>query len=271
LDRIRIKDLEIYSYHGVNIQEKEMGQRFVISLDIFFDLRKAGKSDNIADTVNYTQLCYDVESEFNREKLDLIETAAENVAEYVLKNYGLIERISVEIKKPWAPIGKPLDYASVKIERGWHTAYVAVGSNLGDKHKHIREAIDIISNDSECRVTKVSAMYETKPVGFVDQDDFLNGAFEVRTLLTPHELMDKLLETEKILKRERIIHWGPRTIDLDIIFYDDLISCDDKVILPHPRMEERLFVLKPLCDIAPYYIHPVLKKRVIDLYEEQNI
>ena len=118
MDRIRIKDLEIYSYHGVNIQEKEMGQRFVISLDIFFDLRKAGKSDNIADTVNYTQLCYDVESEFNREKLDLIETAAENVAEYVLKNYGLIERISVEIKKPWAPIGKPLDYASVKIERG---------------------------------------------------------------------------------------------------------------------------------------------------------
>jgi dihydroneopterin aldolase/2-amino-4-hydroxy-6-hydroxymethyldihydropteridine diphosphokinase len=271
LDRIRIKDLEIYSYHGINIQEKEMGQRFILSLDIFLDFRKAGKSDIITDTVNYAQLCYDVENEFNREKYDLIETAAEKVAEYVLKNYDLINNITVEIKKPWAPIGKPLDYASVKIERGWHTAYVAVGSNLGDKHKNIREAIDIINGSSDCRVIKESTLFETKPVGFIEQDDFLNGAFEVRTLLTPHELMDKLMETEKTLKRERIIHWGPRTIDLDIIFYDDLISSDDKVILPHPRMEERLFVLKPMCEIAPYFIHPVLRKRVIDLCEGQNV
>jgi len=270
LDRIRVKDLEIYSYHGVNIQEKEMGQRFILSIDIFLDLRRAGKSDNLLDTVNYAQLCYDVENEFNREKLDLIETAAEKVAAYVLKNYKPVEKIIVEIKKPWAPIGKPLEYASVKIERGWHTAYIAVGSNLGDKHKNIRDAIDIINASSECCVTKISSLYETKPVGFVEQDDFLNGAFEIRTLMTPHELMDKLLETEKLLKRERIIHWGPRTIDLDIIFYDDLIIWDEKVILPHPRMEERLFVLKPMCDIAPYLIHPVLKKRVVDLYEEQN-
>jgi dihydroneopterin aldolase / 2-amino-4-hydroxy-6-hydroxymethyldihydropteridine diphosphokinase len=271
LDRIRIKDFEIYGYHGVNIQEKEMGQRFIVSIDVFMDLRKAGKSDSILETVNYAQLCYDVENEFKRKKLDLIETAAENVASYVLKNYELVERIIVEIKKPWAPIGKPLDYASVQIERSWHTAYIAVGSNMGDKQKNINDAIDIINNDSECRVTKVSNMYETKPVGFVEQDDFLNGAFEIRTLFTPHELMDKLFETEKVLKRERVIHWGPRTIDLDIIFYDSLISCDDKVILPHPRMQERLFVLKPLCDIAPYFMHPILKKRVIDLYEEQNI
>ncbi|HEY5575292.1 MAG TPA: dihydroneopterin aldolase, partial [Clostridiaceae bacterium] len=90
MDRIRIKDLEIYSYHGVNIQEKEMGQRFIVSMDVFMDLRKAGKSDNISETVNYAQLCYDTENEFNREKLDLIETAAENVASYVLKNYDLI-------------------------------------------------------------------------------------------------------------------------------------------------------------------------------------
>ncbi len=270
MDRIRIKELQIYSYHGVNTQEKEMGQRFVVSLDIFLDLRKAGVSDNLMDTVNYAQLCYDVEKEFNSEKLDLIEAAAEKVAAFVLKNYETVEKVVVEIKKPWAPIGKPLEYASVKLERSWHTAYVAVGSNMGDKHKNIRDAIGIIDESPDCRVVKVSSMYETKPVGFVEQEDFLNGAFEVKTLLTPHELMDKLLETEKVLKRERVIRWGPRTIDLDIIFYDDLISYDDKVILPHPRMEERLFVLKPLCDIAPYFIHPVLKKRIVDIYEEQG-
>lgn len=271
MDRIRIRDLQIYSYHGVNTQEKEMGQRFVVSLDIFLDLRKAGTSDNLTDTVNYAQLCYDVEKVFNSEKLDLIEAAAEKVAAYVLKNYELVGKVTVEIKKPWAPIGKPLEYASVKIERSWHTAYVAVGSNMGDRHKNIRDALDIINVSSDCRVTKVSSMHETKPVGYLDQEDFLNGAIEVKTLLTPHELMDKLLETENVLKRERVIRWGPRTIDLDIIFYDDLISYDDKIILPHPRMEERLFVLKPLSEIAPYFIHPVFKKRVIDLFEEQNL
>lgn len=271
MDRIRIRDLQIYSYHGVNTQEKEMGQRFIVSIDIFLDLRKAGVSDNLINTVNYAQLCYDVEKEFNSEKLDLIEAAAEKVAAFVLKNYGQVEKVIVEIKKPWAPIGKPLEYASVKIDRSWHTAYIAVGSNMGDKHKNIRDAIDMLNASSDCRVTKVSSMYETKPVGYLDQEDFLNGALEVKTLLTPHELMDKLLETEKALGRERVIHWGPRTIDLDIIFYDDLISYDDKVILPHPRMEERIFVLKPMCDVAPYFIHPVFKKRVIDLYEEQNL
>jgi len=271
MDRIRIRDLQIYSYHGVNTQEKEMGQRFVVSIDIFLDLRKAGVSDNLTDTVNYAQLCYDVEKVFNSEKLDLIEAAAEKVADFVLKNYESVEKVAVEIKKPWAPIGKPLEYASVKIERSWHTVYVAVGSNIGDKHKNIRDAIDIINASSSCRITKVSNMYETKPVGFVEQEDFLNGAIEVKTLFTPHAMMDMLLETEKILKRERVIRWGPRTIDLDIIFYDELISYDDKVILPHPRMEDRLFVLKPMCDIAPYFIHPVLKKRLIDLFEEQNI
>jgi dihydroneopterin aldolase/2-amino-4-hydroxy-6-hydroxymethyldihydropteridine diphosphokinase len=271
MDRIRIKDLQIYSYHGVNTQEKEMGQRFIVSLDIFLDLRKAGLSDNLLDTVNYAQLCYDVEKEFNSEKLDLIEAAAEKVAACILSNYERVEKVIVEIKKPWAPIGKPLEYASVKIERSWHTAYVAVGSNIGDKHKNVRDAVEMLNASSECRVTKVSSMYETKPVGYLDQEDFLNGAIEVKTLLTPDELMDVLFETENALGRERVIRWGPRTIDLDIIFYDDLISYDEKVILPHPRMEERLFVLKPLRDIAPYYIHPVLKKRVTDLCEELDL
>ncbi|HAG42201.1 MAG TPA: 2-amino-4-hydroxy-6-hydroxymethyldihydropteridine diphosphokinase, partial [Clostridium sp.] len=92
-----------------------------------------------------------------------------------------------------------------------------------------------------------------------------NTAIEIKTLLNPKNLMKFLLEVEKSLKRERIIKWGPRTLDLDVIFYDDLISSDEEIIIPHPRMEERLFVLNPLCDIASYKLHPILNKRIIDI------
>jgi len=270
MDRIRIKNLQVYGFHGVNFQEKDMGQMFYISIDVFLDIRKAGIKDNIDDTVNYAQLCMDVEKEFNREKYDLIEKAAEELAKFVLINYDLVDRIIVEIRKPWAPIGKSLNYASVKIDRSWHTAFIALGSNLGDKNDNLNKAIDLIKKSDGCNVVKVSNFYDTKPVGFLDQQDFLNGALELKTLLTPEELIDKLMEIEKVLKRERIFKWGPRTIDLDIIFYDDLISYDEKIILPHPRMQDRLFVLKPLCDIAPYFLHPVLNKRIIELLDCQE-
>jgi dihydroneopterin aldolase/2-amino-4-hydroxy-6-hydroxymethyldihydropteridine diphosphokinase len=268
MDRIRIKDLQVYGFHGVNFQEKDMGQMFYISLDVFLDIRKAATHDSINDTVSYAQLSVDVEKEFNRKKYDLIEKAAEELAKFVLINYDSVDRIIVEVKKPWAPIGKSLDYASVQIDRCWHTAFIAIGSNLGDKNDNLLKAIDLLKKPDVCKVVKVSNFYDTKPVGFLDQEDFLNGALELKTLLTPEELMDKLLEIEKELKRERMFKWGPRTIDLDIIFYDDLISYDEKIILPHPRMQERIFVLKPLCDIAPYYLHPVLKRRIIELLED---
>lgn len=268
MDKIRISDLQVYGFHGVNSQEKDMGQMFYISLDVFIDMRKAGISDSINDTVNYAQLCLDIEKEFNREKYDLIEKAAEKLAKFILINYSLVERIIIEIKKPWAPIGKSLNYASVLLERSWHKAFIALGSNLGNKKDNLMNAIELLNKSDGCKVINVSNFYETKPVGYLDQEDFLNGAVELKTLLTPEELMDRLMNIEKELKRERVIKWGPRTIDLDIIYFDDLISYDEKVILPHPRMQDRLFVLKPLSDIAPYYFHPILKQRTIDLIKK---
>jgi dihydroneopterin aldolase/2-amino-4-hydroxy-6-hydroxymethyldihydropteridine pyrophosphokinase len=265
MDRIYIKDLEVYGFHGVNQQEKDMGQRFLISLELFLSLAEAGESDDLSKTVSYAQVCVDVEEEFKKEKYDLIEKAAEKLAEFILTTYELVNRVKVKIKKPWAPIGKPLDHVSVKIDRGWHTAYVAIGSNMGDKEENLNSAVDLINSSAFNKVMKVSKFYETKPVGYLEQDNFLNGALEVKTLLSPRKLMQFLLEKEEDLKRERIIKWGPRTIDLDILLYDDLITSEEEIIIPHPRMHERLFVLKPLSDIAPYIIHPILNKRVIEL------
>lgn len=268
MDKIYVKELEVYGFHGVNIEEKKLGQRFLISLEMDLELRKAGLSDNLNDTVNYAEICYKVEDIFLLNKYDLIEKAAEEVAKAVLINFDKINKIKVLLKKPWAPIGKPLDYAAIEIERRWHTVFISTGSNMGEKKKNIEDAIDILNRREDCRVGKISQYYETKPVGYLEQDNFVNGAFQLKTLLEPKELMNVLLNIEKELKRERVIRYGPRTLDLDIIFYDNLVTDDAEMIIPHPRAHQRQFVMKPLSDIAPYYVHPLLNKRLIEISEE---
>ncbi len=268
MDKIYIKDLEVYAFHGVNQQEKDMGQKFLISLELFFDLREAGESDDLTKTVSYAEICSVICEEFKKNKYDLIEKAAEETASFILLKYPRIEGIKVLIKKPWAPIGKALDYVAVEVERFWHTAYIAMGSNLGDKEQNLNGAIDKINALNTTKVSKRSNLYETKPVGYADQDNFLNAALEIKTLLTPQQLIKELLKIESELKRERTIKWGPRTIDLDVLLYDNIVTCTEEIIIPHPRMQDRMFVLKPLSDIAPYVVHPILNKRIVTLIEE---
>lgn len=267
MDKIHIKDLEVYAFHGVNKEEKNMGQRFLISLELSLDLRAAGISDDLTKTVNYAELCINIEKEFTKKKFDLIEAAGEALANYILLNYDSVASVKVLLKKPWAPIGKPIDYAAIEIERGWHKVFIALGTNMGDKEQNIKEALGELDSDI-CKIVKVSNKYITKPVGYTNQEDFLNCCAELKTVLTPEELIRLLLNIEKTLKRERTIQWGPRTIDLDVLLYDNLTTFSEEIIIPHPRMHERLFVLKPLSDIAPYIIHPILKKRIIDLEME---
>lgn len=267
MDKIYVEDLEVYAYHGVYSEEKKLGQQFLISMELSLSLRAAAKGGDLDKSVNYGELCHRVEEEFKKDKYDLIETAAENIAEFILLSYPIVESVKVKVKKPWAPIGRPLKYAAVEVERFWHKAYIALGSNMGDKNKNLEEAIDKI-NTGKTIVTKKSNLYTTKPVGYLDQDDFLNAAIEIKTLLSPEELISFLLDIEKQLKRERVVRWGPRTIDLDVLLYDNIITSMEEIIIPHPRMAERLFVMKPLSDIAPYVMHPILNKRVIEIVEE---
>ncbi|APF27868.1 2-amino-4-hydroxy-6-hydroxymethyldihydropteridine diphosphokinase [Clostridium sporogenes] len=147
-----------------------------------------------------------------------------------------------------------------------HTAYVAFGSNIGEKENYIKRALEKIE-EREIKIIKVSPIYETEPYGVLDQDSFLNGVVKIETNLTPEDLIGELLNIEKQLDRVRERRWGPRTIDLDIIFYDDLIINEKDLVIPHKDMENREFVLKPLCDIDENFIHPVLKKSVRELYD----
>ncbi|WP_051624173.1 2-amino-4-hydroxy-6-hydroxymethyldihydropteridine diphosphokinase [Clostridium akagii] len=266
MDKIFIKDLQVYGYHGVNKEEKKMGQRFLISLELYMDLSVPGKSDNLKHTVNYAEICEKVEEKFRENKFDLIEAVAESIAKFILSSFNLVQGVKVNIKKPWAPIGKPLDFAGVEISRFWHLAYVGIGSNMGSREENIHSAIEKIGIATST-VPKVSKLYETKPVGYIEQEDFLNCVIEIKTLFKPEELLVELLGIEGQLKRERTIKWGPRTIDLDVLLFDDEIVSQENLIVPHPRMHERLFVLQPLCDLAPYKLHPVLRERIINLKE----
>ncbi|WP_337103184.1 2-amino-4-hydroxy-6-hydroxymethyldihydropteridine diphosphokinase [Paenibacillus sp. YIM B09110] len=128
-------------------------------------------------------------------------------------------------------------------------AYVALGSNMGERELLLTEAIVLIDREPTIEVRRVSGIYETDPVGYTDQPAFLNMAIAIRTSLSPIELLRKLLEYELQLGRVRQIRWGPRTIDLDLLLYDNVRMNQEELTLPHPRMMERSFVLVPLNDV----------------------
>lgn len=268
MDKIYIKGLEVFAHHGVFKEENVLGQKFVVSAVLFCDTRDAGKSDNLESSVNYAEVCKLISEEMKTHTFKLIEAVAEHLAEKILLEYKCVKELTIKIEKPSAPILMSLDTVAVEITRKWHRAYISVGSNMGDKHKHLTEAVKEISDDDKCRVCKTSKFAVTKPVGDVEQDDFLNACMEIETLYMPYELLDYLHTIEKKHKRERKIHWGPRTLDLDIIFYDDLVMYEQDLIIPHKEAEKREFVLAPLCEIAPYVKNPLNGKTVLQMLRE---
>lgn len=270
MDKIVLKNFEIFANHGVFNEEKSLGQKFIIDLEARLSLEAAGKTGDLTKSVHYGELCHYIEEVFTEKSYDLIETAVEKVAECTLIKYPMIQSVKVTLKKPWAPIGRHLEYAAVEIERSWHEAFLSIGSNIGDKEGNLNTAIKALRENRDIIIEVVSSFIITEPWGKFDQEEFVNGAIKIKTLLSPKELMDTLLGIEEDMKRVRVIKWGPRLIDLDIIFYDDLISEDEYVTLPHPRMEDREFVLSPLNEIAPNKVHPILKKRIFKLLEEMK-
>lgn len=147
-------------------------------------------------------------------------------------------------------------------------AYVAVGSNLGDRRAMMSQAQARLETNPGISVRKVSGIYETDPVGFLAQGRFLNAVWELETELPPDDLLNALLAVEKELGRERKVKNGPRVIDLDLLAYDDYISERPELTLPHPRLHERYFVLKPFSDLNPEWVHPYLHRTVQELLSE---
>jgi len=148
-----------------------------------------------------------------------------------------------------------------------HTdAYIALGSNMGDRELNLLRSVAEIGRLPDGKVTGLSPFYETSPVGVTEQSSFYNAVLRLNTALSPHELLERLLRIEQeVFGRTRTTHWGPRRMDLDLLLHGDACIAEDGLLLPHPRMAERRFVLQPLCDIAPELVHPVLGKSIIKL------
>lgn len=145
-----------------------------------------------------------------------------------------------------------------------HTAFVALGSNLGDRVANLHRALELLASKG-VEIVKVSTFIETEPYGVTDQPRFLNGVCQVKTVLEPLKLLRLLLEVEKEMGRVRLRHWGERNIDLDLLFYEDVRMDTEELRLPHPDMANRDFVMLPLAEIAPELVHPILGRNMSEL------
>lgn len=149
-----------------------------------------------------------------------------------------------------------------------HQAFIGLGSNMGRRKKNITAALGALESAREIEIVAVSPLYETAAEGGPgDQPAFINGVVEVRTSLAAERLLAVCQRIESLLGRTRDVHWGPRTIDLDLLAFDDEIASEPELTLPHPMMHERGFVMKPLADIAPDWVHPVLQRTAASILE----
>jgi len=271
MDKICIKNLELFAKHGVFPEEVSLGQKFVISAELSMDLRCAGKTDEFEETLDYAKVCHTIKNFVEKNTFRLIETVAERLAEKLLIENTVLQKVRLEIKKPWAPVSMHLEAVSVEIERSRHTAYISLGSNIGNREAYLRFGTDELENAHGCRVLSVSEFIDTEPYGDSGQDNFLNACLALDTLLAPNELLELLHEIENKAGRVRNRHWGPRTLDLDIVFYDDIVMACDGLRIPHADAHKRAFVLAPLCEIAPNMLHPALGKTVQEMLEELRV
>ena len=267
MDQIIIQDLSIYAKHGVYMEENILGQQFLVSVYMDLDLSRAGQTDKLEYTLDYGTIWHFVTQYMQSHTFKLIEAAAEHLAEELLLKYDQIKKIRIKVKKPWAPIGLPIKNVSVSVDRTRHSAFLSLGSNLGDRQAYLEQGSKELDALESCKVCEQSGIIETEPYGDVAQDKFLNCVIRVETVLNPQQLLEVLHEIEAHAGRTREVHWGPRTLDMDILFYDHITINTPQLTIPHADMQNRRFVLEPLCEIASWYQHPVLHKTVRQLWD----
>lgn len=260
--------MRVFAHHGVLDEEKKKGQEFFLNAKVWVDMRKAGLTDKLEDALNYDLLCTFLAEVFAERTFDLIEAAAEYTVQEIMVYFDEIEAMELEVRKPHAPVTYRPEDISVTIYREWHTVYIAFGANDRNPGGYINEAYVYLKEPYAVRNAVKGKYYTSKPYGPVEQPDFTNGIIELETYMDPEELINYIHEIEDFLGRERTVRWGPRCIDLDIIFFDDWVYNSKTLTIPHVDMENRMFVLEPLADFCPGFRHPVLGKTVEQLKKE---
>ena len=265
---ILIDGYELTGCHGVNPEEKVEPQRFVFSAQLDFDLTEAAETDDVDKTVSYAAVCKVIKAFFGESSRDLVETLALGAARRIMLAFPRLVRAAVTVAKPDAPMKGKFDSVGVTAEVKRSVAYVGMGSSLGDRHAYLDKAKELIREDPLVLSVRESARTETAPYGGVAKNSFINSALRVETLHTPEGLLGLLMRVERECGRTREVHWGDRTLDLDLLLFGDEVRSEGDLILPHPEMTRREFVLAPLADIAPHAVHPLSGKRVSELLSE---
>ncbi|WP_193106229.1 2-amino-4-hydroxy-6-hydroxymethyldihydropteridine diphosphokinase [Brachybacterium sp. FME24] len=250
LDRIEVAGIRAWGRHGVLTQEKELGQQFLVDVTLHLSTAPAGRTDALSRTVNYAVVAAAVHEEIGTGAHDLVEALAEQIARRILEDVGypLVRRIGVRVHKPSAPVGLPVADVVISIERDAPPvrAVLALGTNLGDREAHLARALDQLARTEGVEVEWTGPVLETAPIGGPGgQEAFLNSVVEVATVLGPFDLLEVARRAERDARRERVVRWGPRTLDVDLITYGRYTSEDEELTLPHPRAHERAFVLGP--------------------------
>lgn len=256
MDRIDINGLRVMAVVGVLPHEREAAQPLQIDLSLQVDLHDAGHSDDLGDTANYGAVSEAVAAVVRESKDLLLERLAARVAEVAL-GFDRVEQVTATITKLRPPIPEDVASTAITVTRhrrelgvpstAVHTAIVALGSNLGDREDYLRFAVDQLGD-----VVATSQVWETAPVGGPEgQGAYLNMVAVVRTHLDPYAFMRHGQRIEAAALRQRLVRWGPRTLDVDLLFHDDTRIESTELTLPHPRYAERRFVLAPLSEVAP--------------------
>ena len=256
-DRIELRGLRLSGHHGALPGEQDEAQPFELDLDVETDLVAAGASDDLADTVDYGQLVRRAAAVVAGERWRLLERIGARVAEEVLAADERIAAVTVVVRKLRPPV-PDLASAGVRVTRrrgeqpARRRAFLGLGANLGDRGEALRRAVAALPD-----VVAVSPLYETEPVGGpADQPRYLNAVVQLATARSPRDLLELARRLEADAGRVRAEHQGPRTLDVDVLWIDGVAVDEPDLVVPHPRMFERRFVLAPLADLAPDLVPP---------------
>ncbi len=258
LDEIRLLGVSGTGRHGVLEHERRDGQVFVVDVVLGLDVRRAARTDTLADTVDYGQVAAGVLARIEGRPCDLIETLADRIAADVLAD-PRVESVEVTVHKPQAPVGVPFGDVQVVVRRQRGTPVViALGANLGDPLATLTAAVAALPDVPGLTVTAVAPLVESDPVGGPpDQPPYLNGVVLAGYPGEPAQLLRELHAIEYGHGRVRDVRWGPRTLDLDLIQFGvpgtprERLSVDPALVLPHARAHERAFVLRPWVSVDP--------------------
>ena len=246
-----LSNLEFYGYHGYFPEENVLGQRFKVSIEAYGELSLSHTSGDLDDSVSYVDIFDVVKEVFYSKKYKILEQLGYDIGKAIIDRFFRIKSVQVLVMKPEVPIPVTCDYFGIQQEIKRETiAYLGLGSNLGDREGYLNSAIHQLDFHKEIEVTKTSKVYETDPFGYEDQGMFLNMVVEVKTSLSPRALLKYCNHIESNLLRQRDVKWGPRTIDVDILTYEDYTSDEEILTLPHPGVTQRAFVLLPLKDVV---------------------